>query len=57
MRAGLGTAAILMLVSGAPGRAISSEADTGTRDAITQYGVTWTLATRVPAGRFVSGDW
>jgi len=27
------------------------------RDAITQYGVTWTFAERVSAGQFITGDW
>lgn len=27
------------------------------RVAITQYGITWTFSSRVPAGRFVTGDW
>ena len=51
------TIALLMLVSVAPNVALSAEAAIGTRDAITQYGITWTFAARVPAGRFVTGDW
>ena len=27
------------------------------QDAITQYGVTWTFAERVPVGQFITGDW
>ncbi|NQU22308.1 MAG: hypothetical protein HQ567_13590 [Candidatus Nealsonbacteria bacterium] len=42
-----------VFVSAAPSAAFSGE----TRDTITQYGVTWTFAADVPAGRFVTGDW
>lgn len=42
-----------MFVSAVSGGAHSGEA----RDTITQYGVTWTFAAPVPAGRFVTGDW
>ncbi len=37
--------------------AFSKQENVETRRVITQYGVTWTLATAVPAGRFVTGDW
>ena len=57
MRACCVALTILMLVSVVPGAALSGEAVTQTRDTVTQYGVTWTLAARVPAGRFVTGDW
>ena len=40
-----------------PVAARSGEAPAAARDALTQYGVTWTFASRVRAGRFVTGDW
>jgi hypothetical protein len=43
------------LLSLAAARGLSAEP--GRRDAITQYGITWTFAAPVPAGRFVTGDW
>ncbi len=56
MRACYVALTILMLVSVGPGAALSGEAVTQTRDTVTQYGVTWTFATHVSAGRFVTGD-
>jgi len=39
------------------GSVVSGEAAGESRDSVTQYGVTWTFAARMPAGRFVTGDW
>jgi hypothetical protein len=46
-----------MLVFLAPCAAFSGEAAAETRDAVTQYGITWTFAEPARAGRFVTGDW
>jgi hypothetical protein len=53
MKACLAILTAATFVSAAHGAAHSSQ----TRDAITQYGVTWTFATPVRAGQFVTGDW
>ena len=45
------------LVSLMPGVGLTAEQAVETRASITQYGVTWTFSTAVPAGRFVTGDW
>jgi hypothetical protein len=39
------------------GSAQGGEAAIEQRDTISQYGITWSFATSVPAGRFVTGDW
>ncbi len=52
MRACYVTLTTLMFVS-----VVSGEAADETRDTVTQYGVTWTFANSVPAGRFITGDW
>lgn len=57
MRSCLTALAMLTLVSAAPNAAPAAKASTKTQDAITQYGITWTFATRAVAGRFVTGDW
>ena len=46
-----------MLIFLAPCVALSGEAAGETRNAVTQYGVTWTFAEPARAGRFVTGDW
>ncbi len=46
--------AILAIVAGP---ALAGEAAVENRDAIDQYGVTWTFTTSVPSGRFITGDW
>ncbi len=49
----------LILLALAPDvlHAASSPWTLETRDSITQYGITWTFAQRVPAGQFITGDW
>ena len=49
--------ALLLVAPVGGSRAAADKEATATRDAITQYGITWTFATGVPAGRFVTGDW
>ena len=57
MRSCLVASALLTLASLAGGAAPVGEPPAGPRKAISQYGVTWTLAAPAPAGRFVTGDW
>ena len=47
----------VILASAAPRAAIPGERAVSTRDAVTQYGISWTFAEPVPAGQFVTGDW
>ena len=56
MKASLGKTLMILLMSVSSGAALSGE-DVKQRDAITQYGVTWTFTQPVSAGRFVTGDW
>ncbi len=48
---------VLVCVAAGPRLAKCGQPATETRDTITQYGVTWTFAAPVQAGRFVTGDW
>jgi len=57
MRFCLAALATFTLASAAPGAAPGGKAAAPARAAITQYGVTWTFAAPVPAGRFATGDW
>ena len=49
--------AAVILASCAPRAALCGEAAAEMRHAFTQYGIPWTFAKPVPAGRFVTGDW
>jgi hypothetical protein len=56
MRACYASVHTVLLIS-AVSAASAAEPPAETRDGITQYGITWTFAVPVPAGRFVTGDW
>lgn len=57
MRSYLAILLMVGLVFIAAATALGGEATAEKRGAITQYGVTWTFSSSVPAGRFVTGDW
>ena len=57
MQVGLVARGVVLLVSIAPVGALSGQAAAERRDAVTQYGITWSFAAPVAAGRFVTGDW
>jgi hypothetical protein len=47
----------MLLAAFTPCAGRSAERAVETRESMTQYGVTWTFSTAVPAGQFVTGDW
>ena len=56
MKMSLASTAVTLL-SAAMCCTLPADAAAETRDSITQYGITWTFAEPVQAGRFVTGDW